>query len=103
MLTFLLISRHAPESCWLFNKKSKDIHRNLLENMDKLLKKYDVKLRGSWYDIPGHTLYEVYDAPDLEAFARLGMEPEIMQWSTFNTMEIKMVTTLEDVKGMLKV
>lgn len=102
MTIFLVISRHAPESCWLFNEKSKRIHINLLDRLDALCAKYNLSLLGCWFDIPGHTLYEVYDAPSLEVFSKMGMEPEIMQWSTFNTVEIKMVTSLQEVKKMLK-
>jgi hypothetical protein len=32
----------------------------------------------------------------------MAMEPEIVQWSAFNTMEIKTVATVHDVMGLLK-
>jgi L-rhamnose mutarotase len=102
MPTFLLISRHAPERCWMFDAKSKQIHRNLLDKLESLLKKYQITLLGCWFDLPGHALYEVYDAPSLEAFQKMSMEPEIVQWSSFNTMEIKLVSTLDDVMTVLK-
>lgn len=57
---------------------------------------------GAWFDLPEHTLYEVYDAPSLEAFQQMAMEPEILQWSSFNKMEIKLVTNVEDVKRLLE-
>jgi L-rhamnose mutarotase len=101
MPTFLLISRHNPESCWIFNEKNRQIHVNLFNQLESLLAKYHITMIGCWFDIPGHTLYEVYDAPSAETFQKLGMEPEIMQWSSFNTMEIIMVSPLDEMKGML--
>jgi len=102
MPTFLLISRHAPESCWMFHEKTRQIHLNLLNTLESLLKKYQMTLLGCWFDLPGHTLYEVYDAPSLDVFQKMSMEPEIVQWSSFNTMEIKLVSTLDDVMRVLK-
>jgi hypothetical protein len=102
MPTFLLISRHNPESCWMFNEKNRQIHRDLFNALDGLMKKYHITMKGCWFDIPAHTLYEVYDAPSLEAFQQMGMEPVIAQWSSFNSMEILTVTPLEDIKGMLQ-
>jgi hypothetical protein len=99
---FLLISRHSPESCWMFNEKTRQIHVNLLNTLESLLKKYNITLLGAWFDLPGHTLYEVFDSPGLEAFQNMAMEPEIVQWSAFNTMEIKMVSSVNDVMGLLK-
>jgi L-rhamnose mutarotase len=86
----------------MFNEKTRQIHVNLLNKLESLLKKYNIALLGAWFVLPEHTLYEVFDAPSLEAFQKMAMEPEILQWSAFNTMEIKMVATVEDVKRLLK-
>jgi L-rhamnose mutarotase len=102
MPTFLLISRHSPESCWMFNEKNHQIHRDLFNQLESLLQKYHITMIGCWFDIPGHTLYEVYDAPSLEAFQKMGMEPVIAAWGSFNTMEIRMVSPLEEIKGMIR-
>lgn len=102
MPTFLVLSRHAPESCWMHNAKTRQIHINLVNKLESLLKKHRITLLGCWFDLPGHALYEFYDAPDLEAFQKMAMEPEIVQWSSFNTMEIKMVSSVDDVMKLLK-
>ena len=102
MPTFLLISRHAPESCWMFNEKTRQVHLNLLNTLESFLTKYNISLLGAWFVFPEHTLYEVFDAPSLDAFQKMSMEPEIVQWSAFNTMEIKMVATVNDVMQLLK-
>ena len=86
----------------MFNEKTRQIHVNLLNKLESLLKKYNISLLGAWFVLPEHTLYEVFDAPSLDVFQKMAMEPEIVQWSAFNTMEIKMVTTVHDVMGLLK-
>jgi hypothetical protein len=102
MPTFLLISRHAPESCWMFNEKTRQIHLNLINKLESFEEKYNINMLGAWFDLPEHTLYEVYDAPSLEAFQQMAMEPEILQWSSFNKMEIKLVANVEDVRSLLE-
>jgi len=49
MPTFLLISRHAPESCWMINEKTRQIHINLLNTLESLIKKYKITLLGAWF------------------------------------------------------
>ena len=102
MPAFLVISQHAPESCWMFNEKTRQIHLDLVRNLDSLLKKNNVTLLGCWFDLPGHTLYEVYDAPDAGAVQRMSMEPEIMRWASFNTMKIVSVSSMNEVMGLLQ-
>jgi hypothetical protein len=102
MPTFLIISRHSPENCWMFNEHTRQLHANLLDRLGPLLEKYQIKFLGAWFVLPEHTLYEVFDAPTLESFQQMAMEPEILAWSSFNTMEIKIVATLEDVKRILQ-
>ncbi len=65
------------------------------------MKKYQITMLGAWFALSEHTLYEVFNAPTLEAFQKMAMEPEILQWSAFNTMEIKLVATVDDVKRLL--
>jgi len=101
MPTFLLISRHAPESCWMFNEKTRQIHVNLLKTLESLMMKYKITLLGAWFVLSEHTLYEVFDAPTLEAFQKMAMEPGILEWSAFNTMEIKLVAGVDDVQKLL--
>jgi len=85
----------------MFNEKTRQIHLNLLNKLEQLMKKYDIKMPGAWFVLPEHTLYEVFDAPSLDVFQKMAMEPEIVQWSAFNTMEMKMVATVDDVKRLL--
>ncbi len=102
MPTFLVISKHSPESCWMFNEEARKVHLDIVEKLEGLLKKYEIKMLGCWFALSEHTLYEVYDAPSLEAFEKMAQEPEIAKWSAYNTMEIKLVSTLEEVMKILK-
>jgi hypothetical protein len=85
----------------MFNEKTRQIHINLLNTLESLMMKYNITLLGAWFALSEHTLYEVFDAPTLEAFQKMAMEPEILQWSAFNTMEIKLVATVDDVQRLL--
>ena len=53
-------------------------------------------------DIPGHALYEIYDAPDYAAIQGMTMEPEILAWSSFNTMRVLPVTSVDEVNAFLQ-
>ena len=102
MPTFLLINKHSPENCWMFNKEARKVHLDLVEKLDSFLKEYKIKLLGCWFVLSEHTMYEVYDAPSLEAFEKMAQEPEIINWSAYNTVEIKLVTPFEEVMKILK-
>ena len=102
MPAFMVISRHSPESCWMFNPKTRQIHLDLVRNLDAILQKHGVAMLGCWFDIPGHALYEIYDAPDYAAIQGMTMEPEILAWSSFNTMRVLPVTSVDEVNAFLQ-
>lgn len=96
----LQISRHAPESCPVYNAKTRESTVALLQNMESLLAKHGVKLVGMWNDHAAHEVYSVYETPSMDAFAAAAMEPEMSAWLSFNTVEVKMVLGPEEIKGM---
>lgn len=102
MPIFLLIHRHSPENCSMFNNEARKIHLDLVEKLEAILKKHGIKMLGSWFALSEHTIYDVYDAPSLEAFEKMAHEPEIVKWSAYNTVEIKLVTPHEEAWEMLK-
>ncbi len=97
MPTFLVISRHSPEYCPEFNEKVRKAMLEAVGKMDGLLKKHGVKLVGAWFgSVPAdHIYYMVYEAPSVEAFQKLSMEPESLAAAAHDTQEIKIVTSLE--------
>jgi len=102
MPIFLLISRHSPENCPMFNAKARKAMMEAMEKTDALMKKHRVKSLGSWAVTNEHMSFEVFEAPSLDDFWKLGMEPAILALGEFETMEIKMATTFEETAEMLK-
>jgi uncharacterized protein with GYD domain len=101
-MLFLQISRHMPESCPLHNEKTKKTMMDLMAKMEKLAKKYGVKMVGNWVAIPEHLIVSVYDAPSMETLLKLSMEPEVMAWMGYNITETMPVMTLDEVQKILK-
>jgi hypothetical protein len=102
MPTFLLISRHSPENCPMFNEKVRKVLLELAGKMDRLLKKHGVKSLGTWSAPTEHLTFDLYEAPSLDAFEKLGMEPEIVAVSEFETYEIKLAYGMEESMRMLQ-
>jgi hypothetical protein len=69
---------------------------------DKIMKKYRVKMIGSWVAMPEHLQVLVFDAPNMETVMKMGMEPEVMAWLSYNTSELIPVMTLEESMKLLK-
>jgi hypothetical protein len=101
-MLFLQISKHTIESCPMHNEKVRKISIDAANKMDKLMKKYRIKVVGSWTSMPDHTNISVYDAPSMEALLKCSMEPEIMAWMSYNMTETKPIMTLEDTMKLLK-
>lgn len=101
-MLFLQISRHSPESCPLHHEKAKKAMMDLTAKMEKLMKKYGIKMIGNWVAIPQHLIVMVCDAPNMEALLHLSMEPEAMAWISYNTTETMPVMTIEEVMKLLK-
>ncbi len=95
-MLFLQTSKHAPESCPMHNEKAKKATVDLTAKMDELLKKYGIKIVGGWNAPSDHSVVVVYDVPSFEVLMKFSMEPEVMDWSGYNTTETKAVLTLEE-------
>lgn len=90
------IVTHSPESCPLGNPQKLELMINWLENMDALAAKHGVRVVGIWTDRWGHTSWVAYEAPSMEAFAKLELEPEFMARVTFNNIEKRAVTSAKE-------
>jgi hypothetical protein len=101
MPTFLLISRHSPENCPMFNEKVRKVTLQLVTKMEELLKKHGVKMVGTWLVPTEHLMFEVYEAPSYEAFQKFGREPEILATMAYNTTEMKSAISAEEAAQML--
>ena len=101
MPVFMCISKHAPENCPAFSPKHRKSTVELFEKMDSLAKKYRVKVLGSWTDFPEHIVYMVMEG-SFDAMMKMQMEPLLMEWLSFNSMEAKALFKNEEVLEMLK-
>ncbi|HVO37378.1 MAG TPA: DUF3303 family protein [Candidatus Acidoferrum sp.] len=97
----MCISKHAPENCPAFSAKHRKSTLELFEKMDKLAKKHGVKVLGSWTDFPEHIVYMVVEG-SFDAMMKMQMEPLLMEWLSFNSMEVKALFKNEEVLEMLK-
>jgi hypothetical protein len=100
--TFLLISRHSPENCPLFNEEKRKVNLASLEKLDAWSKKFGVKLVGAWSVPNEHLNLMVIEAPSLEAFQKFSMDPEVIAMSASETTEVKMALNLEEIIKMLR-
>ena len=102
MPTFLTIARHTAESCPMQNEKGRKVILSVCEKLEALGKKHGVKLVGVWSDPREHLVVSIFESPSLEAWEKLGMEPEVVAWNALNTTETKIGYNLQDVVKILK-
>ncbi len=102
MPTIVVISRHSPENCFLFNEKAKKVRMKFLSKADGLSKKHGIKVLGSGTVIKEHIAVVVYEAASLEAYEKYSMEPEVLALSAYETVEAKTAVGREEVAKMLR-
>lgn len=102
MSHFVVLSRHAAESCPMNNGKIRQIAMDAMAALPELAKKYGIKVVGSWSVNPEHLFIQVFDAINLDSVMKFSMEPALVKWWSFNTTEIKAATTLEETIKLLQ-
>ena len=102
MATFLCISKHAPDKCPMFNETTKRVYAKWASSYAESYRKHGVKLIGGWTVHAEHLNFWVVDAPSLEAFQALMMEPDILALSAIESMEFKMATSMEEAVKMMQ-
>jgi hypothetical protein len=73
MPIFLVISRHSPENCPMFNEKTRKVYIEYLSKIDGLLKKHGIKNLGGWGVYTEHLTVGVMEAPSLDAVQKCSM------------------------------
>jgi uncharacterized protein with GYD domain len=101
MPIFLVFGTHHSENCPMFNEKARKVFMAYISKRDGLLKKHGVKMIGSWTVIGEHLAVWIFEAPSSDAFGKFLMEPELMAWNAFETMEVKMAISSEEVMKMM--
>lgn len=87
MNTILTIYRHSLENCPGLNEKAGKAQKELFDKLPELLKKHGVKLIGGWSVTSEHSAVGVFEISSMEAFEKLGNEPEMDAMGAFNTNE----------------
>ena len=101
MPIFLLISRHSPENCPMFNEKARKVNIEYMSKVDGLAKKHGLKNLGGWTVPNEHMSVGVIEAPSLEAFQKASMEPEVMALGAYETWEVKAAMSTEEAMKLL--
>jgi len=99
---FVLISRHKPEHCPVFNEKTCKVYLDYFKNVDRLMEKYKIKSLGGCAVHPEHLTVGLFDAPSLKAWEEFSMEPEVHALVAYETMEVKLAMSMEEAMGMIK-
>jgi hypothetical protein len=78
MLTFLVMSRHAPEVCALHNETSRKTMIDWMGKARERAAKHGVKMVGGWNVLSEHLTVQVLEAPFFDAKQAFSMEPKNM-------------------------
>lgn len=101
-MLFMMIATHSPESCPAIHPQFRAATLAWFEQIESLYKKYGMKSLGFWNDHPGHTVYSVFEAPNLEAVMGLSMEPVYHAMLGFQNFRVFPVVPGEQVYQMIK-
>lgn len=102
MPAIIVFQRHSVENCPMNNEKMKKMASEIMEQIGALTQKHGIKMVGNWGVPQEHLSIIVYEAPSLDAFLKLQMEPAIMKWVAKHTTEIKIAMTTEEAMKLLK-
>lgn len=97
MVTVLVIGRHTAESCAIFNERSQKLTAAWYSKKAELEAKHGVKELVAVAVTPEHLTVEVLQAPSFEALQAFFNEPENVAMASWQTMEMKVAETLEEI------
>ena len=102
MPTVLVIAKHSPENCAMFNEEARKATLALFSQQEELHKKYGTKMLGGWIVSNEHQVIWVFETPSLDVLDQYFMEPVMRAQSAFNTTEVKIVKSVKEVATMLQ-
>jgi hypothetical protein len=100
MPLFLQFLQHSPENCPLNNEKVRKIGLTFMSKHDQLLKKHGIKTVGAWHSAEDHVYVIVSDVPNIEAWQKFMMEPEVLNFMAYHTGHTRLVTTMDETAKM---
>ena len=102
MPTFLMIAKHDAADCAFFNEKSAKTLAEYASKLPELLAKHGIKIVGACTVNNEHLAVSIFEAPSFEAMMAWGMEPENVNMSNWQTVEIKIANTFEETAQMIQ-
>jgi hypothetical protein len=102
MAMFLLISRHKPEHCPVFNEKTSKMYLDYFKKVDGLMEKHKIKSIGGCSVHTEHLTVALFEAPSLKAWEEFSMEPEVHALGAYETMEVKLAMSMEEAMELIK-
>ncbi|OPY31935.1 MAG: hypothetical protein A4E32_01543 [Methanomassiliicoccales archaeon PtaU1.Bin124] len=97
----LQVSKHDYSSCPMFNERSLKASKKYMAGEEAALARHKIKLIGSWTDFTSHEIFNIFESPSMEEFMKMCMEPEFMEWLSFNDVQTKAVIGRKDVMELL--
>ena len=93
--------KHAPENCGMFYAEARKATLAMLAQREELQKKYNTKMLGAWVVSNEHLVIWVMEVPSLDTLEQFLREPVMMASMAFNTIEIKIATSMEESAKLL--
>jgi hypothetical protein len=98
MLTLLVLLKHAPADSPFHNERSRKLIFEYMSKQKELMDEHEIEVVVSGTAVGTDEIVLWVRAPNYEAFQAFLMEPAVMNVLSFNTMEVKVLVTLEEVK-----
>jgi hypothetical protein len=98
MLSFLTFLKHAPADGPFHNERSRKLMAEYMSKQKELMDEHEIDQVWGGTAIGADLVVLVLRAPNYEEFQAFLMEPVVMNVLSFNTMEVKVLVTLEEAK-----
>ena len=96
------IAKHSPESCPEYSDKYRAVTLKWFETANANCAKFGVKMVGFWTDHPGHTVFMLFDTPNMDAMMGVMMTPETMAMLSFQSITTIPVFDFKQTWDMIK-
>ena len=101
-MLYIQTAKHSPDSCPRHNAAMKKIYLDFNTKLGALLKKYGIKVVGSWVITQEHVSVMIFDAPDPTAMMKFMSDRETSDWQSHHIIKTRPVITIEEAMKLLK-
>ncbi len=95
-MQFLIEGHHPPDLCPASNQSIRDLAAEAGAEMPSVGEQLGVKVTATYVPVTNHKIFVAVDADSIEAVRDFVFQSRLSQW---NTVEIYLVSTLEDAVG----